>query len=431
MNTGSGFTLLQKLATPSALHNSAQRVDPPRCHENTRQAVLKEIFAWIVQDVVERTAWVVWLNGAAGAGKSAIAQSMAELCITHGILVASFFFNRSDPNRNNINRLVATLSYQLTVLLPKIKDTIVEVIESDPLIFEQSFDTQLEKLITTPLRTLRLTYPTLELVFIIDGIDECLGINNQRSLVHTFAKFLTERDCPIIVLFASRAESHLVSAFRYPVITPALLNLSLDNQSYLPDKDIRLYLDDKFAEIKDTHFLRHLLANNWPAENVLQEIVSKSSGQFIYASTAMNFVSLPRTHPVHQLEIVRGLRPVGSQTPFANLDALYRHIFSQVEDLETTKKILAYCILGRENVLYYVSNFFNMSGAEIEVVLSSLASLVVIDNSKTRIHFLHASLADFLCDRLRSQEYYIDPVTWGTYLSIIWFKNVASGNGHW
>ena len=105
-----------------------------------------------MQDAVERTLWIIWLNGAAGAGKSAIAQSIAELCIAHGILVASFFFNRSDPNRNNISRIVATLSYQLTVLLPKIKDIIVDVIESDPLIFEQSFDSQLEKLIITPLR---------------------------------------------------------------------------------------------------------------------------------------------------------------------------------------------------------------------------------------------------------------------------------------
>ena len=41
---------------------------------------------------------ILWLNGAAGAGKSAIAQRIAELCHEADILLATFFFSRSDPN---------------------------------------------------------------------------------------------------------------------------------------------------------------------------------------------------------------------------------------------------------------------------------------------------------------------------------------------
>ena len=57
-------------------------------------------------DWVHRTDWetwyryILWLTGAAGAGKSAIAQSIIELCLVQGLIIASFFFNRSDSTRN-------------------------------------------------------------------------------------------------------------------------------------------------------------------------------------------------------------------------------------------------------------------------------------------------------------------------------------------
>ena len=46
------FERLQQYVATSAFHNSAQRVDPPRCHKNTRQALIQEIFNWIIGDVV-------------------------------------------------------------------------------------------------------------------------------------------------------------------------------------------------------------------------------------------------------------------------------------------------------------------------------------------------------------------------------------------
>ncbi len=51
-----------------------QHVDAPKCHPNTRQAVLDEIMNWIIL-AAARVQWILWLNGAAGAGKSAIGRS--------------------------------------------------------------------------------------------------------------------------------------------------------------------------------------------------------------------------------------------------------------------------------------------------------------------------------------------------------------------
>jgi len=69
--------------------------------------------------------------------------------------------------------------------------------------------------------------------------------------------------------------------------------------------------------------------------------VYKSSGQFIYVSTIVKFVSSRRRGPDHRLEIVLDLRPKGKDLPFTELDALYRYVLSFVEDTTTTVQIIA------------------------------------------------------------------------------------------
>ena len=231
-----GFQILQEHVAASAFHNSKERRDPPRCHEHTREAVLDEIFEWIVGNVGRET-WIAWLNGAAGAGKSAICQSIAERCILHGILVASFFFFRTDKSRNTIDPLAATLAYQVIQLLPEAKKHIVEAIEKNPLVFEQTFEAQLDLLVVRPLRLLQMSDPTWTLLLIVDGVDECDGKDTQMSLIRALAKLLRSKDLPLIVLFGSRRENQLLMAFDSREMTGILKQLPLDD-NYRADEDI-------------------------------------------------------------------------------------------------------------------------------------------------------------------------------------------------
>ncbi len=232
-----GFHVLQEHVAPSAFHNSKQRIDPPRCHAHTREAVLEELFDWIVGKGVQREAWIAWLNGAAGAGKSAICQSIAEVCIQQGIKVASFFFFRTDATRNNIDPVVATLAYQLIQVFPATKELIVHSIEANPLIFEQTLATQLDVLIVTPIRRLQLSDTGVKLVLIIDGVDECAGEGAQTDLIPAFSKLLQAKDLPVVVLFGSRRESHLQIVFNARDMDTILKQVPLDN-NYRAEEDI-------------------------------------------------------------------------------------------------------------------------------------------------------------------------------------------------
>ncbi|KAF8956897.1 hypothetical protein BDZ97DRAFT_144833 [Flammula alnicola] len=420
-----GFERLLEVVAPAAFHNSEQRADTPKCHPNTRIAVLQKIIDWI-QNSEDRDAWIMWLHGAAGAGKSAITQSITELCVNSKLAIASFFFFRTDPTRNSAHPLVATLAYQLCRTSSAAREIITRAIEKDPLVFQQSFKSQLESLIIEPLRQLKrisdvstdLTFP---LLIVIDGLDECEGRDVQTSIIYAISDALRDKDLPVLFLIASRPEQHLTMAFSSRKVADILTRLPLDD-TYFPDKDIRLFLNDKFAEIKIGHPFRHLIDPSWPAADVLESLVEKSSGQFIYASVVMNFVSSSRHHPVQRLEVIQGIRLVGVlETPFAQLDALYMHIFSCVEDIKLATLILSFALLGRATRRLYIEKFLALAEGDVEIALADLPSVVVLESDT--IKFLHASLPDFLLDPARSQNYYIDPPNAHADFAHRWFEH--------
>ncbi len=343
-----------------------------------------------------------------------------------GFNVACFFFFRTDAARNSIDPVVATLAYQIIQLLPETKQLIVHAIETHPMIFEQAFETQLDVLVVDPMRQIHRSDENLILLLIIDGVNECTGNRVRKDLILAFSKLLQHGDLPLVVLFGSRRESYIQMAFNSRGMDNILKELSLDN-SYRAEDDIQHFLVERFEDIKRTHPLRRHLAQAWPSADHVEEIVDKSSGQFVYASVVMNFVSIPSSNPSTQLEIVHGLRPVGQVTPFAELDILYHHLFTQVnrDDIATALRFLAYAILMPLHSIQTMLRFFDVTEGDMECILAPLTSVLFHDEELDRIVFHHVSLPDFLQDKDRSQEYCISEM--GTDLSILWFENAASG----
>ncbi len=86
---------------------------------------------------------IMWLHGPAGAGKSAIAQRIAELCHEADRLLASFFFSKSDSRRNRADLLFPTIAYQIACAFPGARALIEQEITRDPLIFTRSLESQM------------------------------------------------------------------------------------------------------------------------------------------------------------------------------------------------------------------------------------------------------------------------------------------------
>ena len=73
--------------------------DRKGCMTGTRREILSDLENWLNDDQDKR---VFWLNGLAGTGKSAIAQTFAETSFVSGKLGASFFCSRDFENRSSL-----------------------------------------------------------------------------------------------------------------------------------------------------------------------------------------------------------------------------------------------------------------------------------------------------------------------------------------
>ena len=419
----SALKVLHENIAAGAMHNSKERYDSPKCHPDTRKAVLSDITSWI-SDHSKKTC-ILWVSAPAGSGKSAILQQIAENYYNSGGLSASFFFSQTAMKRNSETFLIATLASQLATSIPATKPLIEGAIERDPSIFHRVLSEQMLRLVIYPLVYASLhpqssaPWPTL---LVIDGLDECNGEKHQAEILRMrrMALLKLKSSLPTLyLLIASRPEPAIVSVFD-DELSDITHRLVLDD-SYHPDRDIALFLRSSFADIFRRRHARFpsmsSLPQPWPPEDVISFLVQKSSGQFVFAATVIRFIDVDRTIPTAQLQLILDIcGSVDSSNfatnPFALLDELYSHILESSEETERAISILGaiFHLNGKQSpTLDFLQALLRLEHEDITVVFWDLHSIVRIPVSdKDPIHFYHASLRDFLMDRHRSGNLYID-----------------------
>jgi len=405
-----------------ATYNSLERQqrDAAKCHPNTRVAVINRLIGWIRGDI-DFNALILWLYGAAGAGKSAIAHTLAEICEKYECLLATFFFWKTAAERSDISRFVATIAYQVARAIPAIRQLIETVVDADPMIFQQSVDVRLAKLIIEPIRHLHSTgfnFKESPFVIIIDGLDECRGNDIQSGLVKSLASAFRLSPFHICILIASRPEVYLQSIFNLTSLQPHLSRVALSVE-YSAEKDIQKFLKDSFDKIRREHPLASYIPSSWPSVAVLSEITKKSSGQFIFASTTVKYVGGdPYELPTRRLDVIRRLQPPRGEEdlPYTELNSLYHHVLSNVRDVERVKLVLGVLFIVnplKDLDMYFkfrttqsIDDWFFWQPGETKSCLTPLESIIGCDGHG-HISFFHASLSDFLLDPSRSHQFYL------------------------
>ena len=362
---------------------------------------------------------ILWLHAPAGAGKSAIAQSVAELCCSAkpSSLAASFFFSRSVAERNNEKYLAATLAYQIAVSIPVARPFIENVVQQDPCIFSRSLEAQFTKLIAEPLVQAALMdspgsqWPTL---ILLDGLDECIGNNDgeekQCAIIKAIRTSLTCFDISLHFFIASRPEPHIRNIFKQSDILSISRYLELDD-SFDPDQDIETFLHAEFFRIRAYHSSMASVTN-WPSETVLEYLVAKSSQQFIYAATVIKFVDDSRHNPIQRLDMVLQSYTETLPSPFTNLDILYHQVLDSAQS-EHIDAILTIFSLALQNnqwarpTVAKIANIMAISVEDIHLLLYDLQSIVKIPGIDSQLGFFHASFPSFLESEARAGRYSI------------------------
>ncbi|KAJ7074624.1 hypothetical protein C8F01DRAFT_970318 [Mycena amicta] len=421
-----GFQRLQHYINGDALYNSEQRFPPPKCHPETRVAVQDAVQSWAMSGSEEGPG-VLWLYGPAGAGKSAIAQTMAEHWSASGNLAAAFFFARWRDGGGDGAKLFPTLAYQLAICLPGLRRLIGRAMKVDPGICGKTLELQARGLIRDPFLGSQL-HLTPHLV-IIDGLDECDSKVAQTRIIKTIFEVFFASGLPHCFLICSRPEPHIREAFDSLLASGhSYRHLVLDD-TFDPNRDIRLYLTASFAKICD----RLATSPDWPSKQNLDLLVGKASGQFIYAATVLKFVDDEYSDPQERLQLILNTDPScdeESASAFADLDRLYRVILSTNPNTALVKRILgAYFALPdtahiTNNVtairandkfefelrcISFLEGILGLSAGNVRRAVRGLHSLFFIPSTdKEKMTPYHASLHDFLSSRSRSREFFLD-----------------------
>ncbi|KAF6753527.1 hypothetical protein DFP72DRAFT_1046632 [Ephemerocybe angulata] len=429
-----GWRLLLENTAGNALLTSGARHDPPRCDEDTRKEVINEILGWI-QD---RTAphRLLCMTGAAGAGKSALQQTVAEACAKLGVVASCFFFNSADGTRNNAAMVIPTITYQLGLKHPVLRRSITAVVEEDPLIFIQNLRVQIEKLIVGPMSRLPPSdFASFPYAIFIDGLDECMQEREQRELLSAIQACLLDDRTPFRIFIASRPELPIFEALRpggHLCRDAYHLRLSDD---YDATEDIRRTLHRRLSELGE----RRGLSPNWFSDAEIEIIVAAASGQYVYATTVIRYLSDPRGSPLDRLRTILSWVS-GKQKgkgALASLDLLYASILARakeayeeadIDQTDFTLILQGYLYIGR-TVLPGMRQFDRLLDLEEgthELIICDLRSLMTVKDENDSagnkmsgaLTFYHKTFKDFLGSKDRCGDMYIGRTTIQEFVSL-------------
>lgn len=382
---------------------------------------------WIIEG--DKSSSMMWLHGPAGSGKSALAQSIAEKCREAGILAATFFFSRNalTSARSDGRLLIATLVHQLVSSFPRLRPYIKKYISNNASIFDRDIEAQAENLLILPVNKVRrsIRYFLASLfsksnqprLFVVDGLDECSDPRIQCEILEVLAKAVRDLGLPFRFLIASRPEAHILHSFQH---TPLLKTIPVQQLNLVHDinaeNDIRAYLFSEFSKIVKTHPMKEYIPYAWPERSAIEILVSRASGQFIYASTVIKYIQSTKHRPTDRLRVILGISPTPAhETPYAAIDALYTHIFSSVDNPRVMQIFSLLVVprhtddgLGTFNSPDMIDRLLFFQPGDTQLILTDLLSIVAVEDRYSPVRLYHASLNDFLLDESRSGPLFVD-----------------------
>ncbi|KIN97417.1 hypothetical protein M404DRAFT_1006058 [Pisolithus tinctorius Marx 270] len=383
------------------------------CLDGTRTEILREIISWIADPRIDAPR-IMWLQGQAGRGKSAVAHTIAAWIKDAGGLGSCFCFAHDRLADHREEKILTTIARDLADRDSAFRRALADVVSKDhSLKATRDATQQWQRLILEPLSKVNREIVG-NVVVVIDALDES-GTDASRSR--------------ILSLLASEEAAHLPANFRILLTSRLLPDIeeafndcqhvtvtSLDGVPLASAKrDIHLFVSNELCHrrFKDTI---------GPKE--IDQITQKSDGLFQWAKLACEFIkrkSAGRTLRERFDDII-ALRSGEGGTL---LDKTYTTILesavpptnriSLARFRSVMRQILTTLVpLPMSTLQVMRKNFPNEEDHyDVVVILEFMAPVLSGITDSSPVRPLHASFPDFLTDRSRSGNYFID--TSGAY----------------
>ena len=359
---------------------------------------------------------IFWLNGLAGTGKSAIAQTVAERLFANNHLGASFFCSRGVEDRSNLHLIFPTLAFQLAQQYPKFRSSLIPLLQSNPDIAHESLRDQVEKFLVEPLRS-----ADISTVIVIDALDECNDEDPESAILLVLGQSVS--DLPKVKFFVtSRPETHIMSGFRGPLLEGLTDVFVLhDVEPYTINNDIRCFYKHELSKLAQ----RRGGLDSWPADEQLDSLCQRAAGFFVYAVATVNFLDHKLHNPSDRLRLI-------TESPestvhegkaklkvYTSLDSLYKSIIqaafleNDADDNAMVRSIISAVVLATNPLSQSaIAKLMCFSCNQVLWTLESIQSLVIIPKDPSHpIQPFHKSFPDFITDptRCTNPKFYISP----------------------
>ena len=375
-----------------------------KCLDGTRTKILNEIVDWI-NNKDAATPRIFWLSGQAGKGKSAIAHTIALHAHNVGMLGSCFCFSRVRQHEDLHTKLFLTIAHDLAGRNLRVRLLLDEVMSKDSSSKRTNIVEDWQRLILEPLSRLEDSF-TGNIVVVIDALDESGMERTRGAILDVLATHGAKLPANIRILLTSRPLLDIGEALNFnqhDILAKSLDDI--DNESTF--HDIYFYVSTRLRSLGGTFSYQDF-----------QQLAAKSDGVFEWARLACDFISsrngvMPK----------KAFDEIMSHTPGSGRILLDEMYTTFLKDLirESEERREAFCSVMRQilwlkeplpiSALNSLRDEFSRSVDHYPVsfVLDHMASLLAgVTDESTPVRPLHASFYDFLLDKRRSREFFIE-----------------------
>ncbi|KAL5504567.1 hypothetical protein ACEPAH_7228 [Sanghuangporus vaninii] len=378
-----------------------------RCLEGTRQDYRDQIMSRLFPDTGTDEN-IVWLTGAAGAGKSTIAVTISDECDKRGYPAAYLFFERG---KDEYISTIRALAYKIAALHPSIRLHVTDAVNENSNINGSPLRAQFEKLLLGPIQA---TPNGIErpIVIILDALDECGTSKQREDLVRLLTIDFKGLPSDVRVLITSRPESDIM---RHLSSKSHIHHVELAHTTQGSRRDVDLYIREKMMSTVEQG-----PPKGWEWDRICEILSDAADGLFIWASTAVKMVG-ESNNPRRKLRaLLNNVQSVGG-----GIDSLYSTLLEQSgipwhesEARGEFTKILGVILFAKEALSGEdIEAFLGLEEDTADTVLSRLRSVLCYETGKAvRLH--HASFADYLTsDRSSGKPWNVDESGQKSYIA--------------
>jgi len=362
--------------------------------KDTRKSRLEEIVDW----VANKSEDTYWIYGLPGIGKTSLAHSICASLHDQKKLAGAFFCRRDDLKLNEARNILPVLIDKLARIFPPFRRIVAGCLRNDPNLTSESMEDSLFLDLLDDLPK----HPHNSLVFVIDAFDEC-GNNRSRPALLDLLTSAAARAPWLKIIITSRPEIDIQRFFDRLTHSCSQYDLGEDQEAR---RDLRTFAQSEFDLVAPDW----QLPTPWPEEWLMERILSRADGLFIFIKTLVLALE-------HCEEPTVFLQAASEDSAGTGLEALFKLFSSILESRILHRKLDFRRVIG---VLLTAAPYralceetiAELAGVESKFVkkwVNDLSSLLYRDKGTDGgIRVRHLSISEFLVSGDCPSDYQIN-----------------------